>query len=97
PKPFFINGDRCRGRYARKHAVLVDGNVKIFRLSQPAERLFDRVGIVLRSGRVLVDPTLPSNQRRSPNDRVGGFFLPVVLDGKNRTELVRLGGRLNGE
>src|SRR5262249_43965974 len=97
PQPFFVNGDRCRGRYARERTVLLDGNVKIFRLSQPAERLFDSFGIVLRSGRVLVDPTLPGNQRRSPNDRVAGFFLPVVVDGKDRTELVRLRGRLNGE
>src|SRR5262249_60106958 len=37
PQPFFVNGDRCRGRYARERTVLLDGNVKIFRLSQPAE------------------------------------------------------------
>src|SRR5215469_2393274 len=97
PQPFFVNGDRRRGRYARERAVLLDGNVKIFRLSQPAERLFDSFGIVLRSGWVLVDPTLPRNERRSPNDRVAGFFLPVVVDGKDRTELVRLRRRLNGE
>src|SRR5262249_57640417 len=79
PQPFFVNGDRCRGRHARERAILLDGNVKIFRLSQPAERLLDSLGIILCPSRVLVDPALPSNQRRSPNDRPPALLLPQSI------------------
>src|SRR5262249_15467807 len=86
-QPFLVNGDRCRRRYARERAVLLDDNVEIFRLSQPAERLLDSRGIILCSSGVLVDPALPSNKGRCPNDRVAGFLLPVVVDEKTERNL----------